>query len=479
MLNINLQNSYAFFDGEIDKKAAKEIDMLMSYELIGHNFMNINNSWDGRIRLLKGNKFPIGLVDSATDILEKHNIEYKINDLRPTFKYGPPVPSAASSPFKARDYQVEAVNACIRSGSGIARMCTGSGKTFVIASLVAHYNVPSIIYVISVDLLYQMVDTLKKAFNIDAGIIGDGKCDIKKINIMTIWSAGAAFNKKLDSSYAENAKLGGKEPSDKSQQIQDLVKGAKLFILDECQYAGSDTFQFINNISMSARHRFLFSGTPWREAGDDILLEAVAGKKVIDISASKLIKEGHLVKPKILFKDVPPMKGVGRNYHEVYSNYISKNVIRNTMAVNAGVNFFKKGHSVLFLVKKIEHGNIIADMLKAKNVNFVYLDGSKSSSVRTKAIEKARTGEVKVIIASSIFDQGVDIPNLDVLIHLGGGKSTGRMLQRIGRVIRGSEGKDKAFVLDFIDNAKYLKEHSAIRYDISKSESEFMVIKQS
>ena len=52
------------------------------------------------------------------------------------------------------------------------------------------------------------------------------------------------------------------------------------------------------------------------------------------------------------------------------------------------------------------------------------------------------------LIASKIFDQGVDIPNLDALVLAGSGKSSGRALQRIGRVIRNAPGKKKAIVVE-------------------------------
>jgi superfamily II DNA or RNA helicase len=82
------------------------------------------------------------------------------------------------------------------------------------------------------------------------------------------------------------------------------------------------------------------------------------------------------------------------------------------------------------------------------------------------------------LVASKIFDQGVDIPELDALILAGSGKSSGRALQRIGRVIRLSKGKEKAVVVDFFDNCKYLKDHSESRIKIYESEPGFNIIKR-
>ena len=50
---------------------------------------------------------------------------------------------------------------------------------------------------------------------------------------------------------------------------------------------------------------FFFQETPWRDSGDDILIEAVGGPKFYDLSATTLIRRDILVAPEIHFIDVP------------------------------------------------------------------------------------------------------------------------------------------------------------------------------
>ncbi len=61
------------------------------------------------------------------------------------------------------------------------------------------------------------------------------------------------------------------------------------------------------------------------------------------------------------------------------------------------------------------------------------------------------------------------------LILAGGGKSRLRALQRIGRVIRSFPGKTMSAVVDFYDQAKFLKNHSEVRYATYCSEPGFKV----
>jgi superfamily II DNA or RNA helicase len=86
--------------------------------------------------------------------------------------------------------------------------------------------------------------------------------------------------------------------------------------------------------------------------------------------------------------------------------------------------------------------------------------------------EKITSGKIKCIVASTIYDIGVDLPILSGLIIAGGGKSSVRALQRVGRVIRLHPSKKQAAIIDFADQAPYLLEHSERRRDILLEEFE-------
>ena len=354
-----------------------------------------------------------------------------------------------------------------------------SGKSFTIASLVAKYNIPTVVYVIGIELLYQMKETIEASYGIECGIVGGGECDTSKaVTIMTIWSAAAAFNKKIK--ITDNDTTGdSKKHTDKlnKEMVRKRVQEAQLFIFDECQYAASETLQFLHKASVSARHRFLFSGTPWRDTGDDILIEAVSGPRIVDVSATFLIEKGYLVQPKIYFLDVPVMRGVGKTYHDVYKNYVVENEDRNDLIIKAAKQLVRQGKKVLILVVRVGHGNILLEKLQ-DDFRIKFLDGTKSPKLRMESIEEMKAGKLDIMIASKIFDQGVDIPDLDALILAGSGKSSGRALQRIGRVIRKADGKKKAIVVEFFDNCKYLRDHSEARIKVYRSESGFDIKRQ-
>lgn len=476
MITIYVGNAKCKMVGLRDDRLIRELDRHLSYTVQSYQFMRQNTGWDGRYRLFnkKSGVFPVGLLSMAESILKIQKVPYKIVDSRTDVKCGEPIGIDPNSVFIPRDYQIAAVEAAIKAGSGILRAATGAGKSLIIAMIAGHYNVKSVIYVIGKELLYQMKSTLEAALGIEVGIVGDGQCNIVDgVNICTIWSAAAAFNKKAKILDNDNTK-GKKLKKEKNQAIRNLVNEAELFFVDECQYAAAETVQFLHRESESARYRFLLSGTPWREAGDDILIEAVSGPKFYDITATELIDKKWLVRPYITFVDIPTIRGVGKNYHEVYNNFIVNNDYRNFKIAEATKKMANAGRKVLILVTKVDHGDVIQGFLDP-SLRTDNLNGSNSTNDRMRAIRRMKDGELDVLVASRIFDQGIDIPELDALILAGSGKSTARALQRIGRVIRRKEGKSNAVVLDFYDNCKYLREHSQARYKIYSTEPGFKI----
>ena len=105
-----------------------------------------------------------------------------------------------------------------------------------------------------------------------------------------------------------------------------------------------------------------------------------------------------------------------------------------------------------------------------------FLSGKDNALRRAAVIKGVKEGFVKILIGSTIADEGLDIPNLDVLILLNGGKSSTRAFQRIGRVLRlyknpeTGEEKERAIVFDFQDYTPMLRRHSRRREQLYRTE---------
>jgi superfamily II DNA or RNA helicase len=439
---------------------------------IGRKFIK----WDGVHRILSSNlTFPYGLLSRVQNLYDRYN---KVLDII-SDKDNPSPNNSIEILGRLRElkkyprpYQFDVLNAVKRKDNGIIRAATGAGKTIVAAMMIGHFGKKTILYVIGKDLLYQTHDFFSKVFDEKVGIIGDGLCDIADINIMSVWTVGKALglkSNKIIEDLADGEKDVGAE---KYREIKDAILSAKVHIFDECHLSSCDTIQTISK-NINPEHIYGMSASPWRDDNSDLLIEAVFGGKIIDISASELIKQGYLVKPIIKFLNVPkyPEK-LKKSYQTIYKHYITDNDVRNAKVIKGAIKLVEQGFQPLVSYSRITHGKTLYKEI-SKHIPCILLSGKDSADVRRDAKEKLESGQIKAILASTIFDIGVDLPSLSGLIVAGGGQSSVRSLQRIGRVIRPHPGKEFAAVIDFLDNEHFLKKHSLSRKKIYSIEEEF------
>ena len=81
----------------------------------------------------------------------------------------------------------------------------------------------------------------------------------------------------------------------------------------------------------------------------------------------------------------------------------------------------------------------------------VYL-GTTSAENRAQLVEKLQYGEIKILCAVNVLNEGVDIPFLECLLFLRPTESKRIFFQQLGRGLRLNHGKEKVLVLDFIGN---------------------------
>ena len=422
-------------------------------------------TWDGKRHLLGSTgKFPIGLLPRVQDFLARKGIYPQIIDERTpkqsanSFDISGNLAALDKTP---RPYQVSAVQKTVEDDRGIIRMATGSGKTLVAALIAAKLGKSTIIYVIGKDLLYQLQKFFSRVFGLEIGIIGDGKCEINDINIATVWSVGQALGLKKNNTLDDSNDSEKKMDPGKFRKIKELLLNTRVHIMDECHLAACDTVQTISR-NIKAEYVYGMSASPWRDDGADLLIEAFLGRKVVDISARELIKKGYLVEPNIRFLAPKPYQYKSGKYPTIYSRYIIDNEQRNAMIIKGATRLVEQGFVPLVLFHTIRHGDILFADLK-KNVPTALLSGKDTSKVRERIKGELEDGKVKCIIASKIFDIGIDLPILSGLVIAGAGKSSVRALQRIGRVIRPYSGKSMAAIIDFADQAPYLSDHAGIR----------------
>lgn len=465
-----------------DSTLFNKVRNFLSYRLAGVEFTAAyQNGWNGMTYLLdKKGYFLLGLIKKVRWLLNKSNVIFVEEDLRKPVIENSEIDISERLKelgLVPRDYQERILQACVDNEKGIVRACTASGKTLVTAMLTAKFNKPTIIYVIGLNLLKQFYDLFSSIFNEKIGFIGNGVCDIQRINIASIWTVSKALN--IKGKIIDDDEIELKEKSTSESQnilIRKMLKETKIHILDESHVANTTTLRSIFN-EINPERMYGFSGTPFRDDNSDLLMHGILGEQIVNISASELISKGVLAQPIIKFVSVPTIDDSPQQYQSVYKEYIVENEVRNNLIVKNVKDLLEKKYTPLVLFKQIRHGEALFEKFKDAGIKCEMLNGLDSLDKRIEIMKKIETKEIDLIIASMIFDIGIDLPPLNSLVLAGGGRSSIRCLQRCGRIIRPYPGKKIAAIIDFFDQAKHVKKHSQIRAQIYASEPGFKIIK--
>lgn len=124
------------------------------------------------------------------------------------------------------------------------------------------------------------------------------------------------------------------------------------------------------------------------------------------------------------------------------------NESRNAAAVAVANREVAQGSTGLLLVESIEQGKDFAAKIPGSMLAYSRM-GIKA---RRACIEGARDGSIKCMIATSLADEGLDIPRLSFVVLTSCGKSSRLAEQRTGRVLRQFDGKATGRIYDFADN---------------------------
>lgn len=475
---------------EEDSDLLSKLDEALSFKVPGAEFSRAFKGyvdrtgkftrWDGlRHVLTKDLKVGSGLIPRIVEFYKDNGLEIEVEDNRPVKSIGSPIDilprlkEMGKIPYK---YQSNIIPTIDKNDRGIIKLSTGGGKSILSALITAHLGKKAIIYVIGKDLLYQFYDLFRDIFGDRAGIVGDGVCQISDFNIVSIWTAGQAIGIKKGDLLLEADDSGEKVDLSRRDDIIKMMEESRVNFWDECHMSACGTIQEIYRHSKNAEHQYGLSGTPWREDNADLLIEAILGRYIVNIPASYLIERGFLAKPIIKFIEVPELtiKPINNVYATLYKDYIVNNSVRNNLILKSTKMLVDQGYQTLVLFNSLAHGKILYELI-SQDVECVVLDGSDNKETRDEVKRKVMAGEVRCVLASRIFDIGIDLPCLSGLVLAGGGKSSVKALQRVGRVIRKYDGKTHAAVVDFADTCKFLDKHSKIRFKVYRSEDGFDV----
>ncbi|WP_406381672.1 DUF3427 domain-containing protein [Streptomyces sp. NBC_01618] len=98
----------------------------------------------------------------------------------------------------------------------------------------------------------------------------------------------------------------------------------------------------------------------------------------------------------------------------------------------------------------VAHAVFMADFFRRAGLNAIALSGETSRHERKEALDQLKARALQVIFSVDLFNEGLDIPDVDTLLLLRPTSSATVFLQQLGRGLRRTEDKAVLTVLDFI-----------------------------
>lgn len=386
-----------------------------------------------------------GLLDSLKAWFKQQGIEAAFQELTPEDKNSlllKPDWSVLQN-YQLRNRQEECLKAIVERKHGIIDAPVGFGKTFLMGVLTQLYPKAKFhVITKSVAIANRIYKDLLRITS-DVGMIGGGKnITGKRITVITADSL-----KKSDGD-------------------------ADFLIWDEAHQAAASTYSALLLRIYRYSRNYGFTATPTgRSDGSDPVLKMLFGDTIFEMKYDEAKDRGLVVPVSVRWLTCSDVLPTALNYTNRVSlerHAIWRNRSRNQMIAD-DVRKISNDESVLILVGKVEHAVNLAKELP----EFTLVYGSMSEEdcewykrqkllpedyrpinarEREELKEAFRDGRIKKVIATDVWNTGVDFPDLRYVYNVSARGSSILTTQGAGRVSRIASGKFNGTVIDIVDD---------------------------
>lgn len=386
----------------------------------------------------KNGEFLLGFLDRICRELSTRNIAFEVIG-RPeklTFE----IQKIAG--YTLRPDQEHLVSLALSAQRGVIKAPTGSGKTVIMGHIAKSLPGKKLFLCHSVSLVTQTYEEFQKMSLNPSLLYGKEKNLDGDVVISTI-QAISRVDKAL---------------------ICDMFD---VVLVDEAHRIGGfeGTYAQVLKVLIADIRIGLTATLPKRGVEASLALEGLIGPVIGSLSMKKAIASEIIAVPKVKLIGIPKNSNIQmmKRYHEIYQTGIVKNRMRNKAIAKFASEMKAQGKTLLIYVNQLEHIDMIATELEKLSVFYDVVKGEIESEDREQIKKLIGSKKIDVVIASSAWKEGINIPSIDCVVIAGGGKSEIAVLQSAGRGLRRTAEKTEVLIVDFIDQGKYLSEHMAER----------------
>ena len=348
-----------------------------------------------------------------------------------------------------RDYQREALAKWLENGNkGIIALPTGSGKTLIGIAALARVQERTLIITYTKEQLTQWIEMILNFTDIPKNMVAPFYSEEKKLAPITVSTYQTAF-----------------------RYIDQLSLRYSFLIVDEVHHLPADKFRTIA-LGMYSPKRMGLSATVIREDGRHVDLFPLMGGIVYYKTPQEMVDKGYLapyetfiVKVKLTEEERAKYDRLKEAYKRLTNGIPFKEVlaraqkgnflmaralkIHNEMlqiyqkakekekaVVNIVAKELESGSKILVFTQYVDQAEEIGKLLGASVIT-----GSTDPKQRKKTLEEFRNAKEGILVLTTVGDEGLDIPDVNVGIIVAGTGSRRQFVQRLGRLLRPKPGK--------------------------------------
>ena len=352
---------------------------------------------------------PRGLKEKLFEYLNYNLVKYKIIDNRVFEKI-----ETKRILFTLRAEQEDAIKEILKYDSSICVAPPGFGKTLIGAKIFEQRAVKTLIIVNKNMLLDQWISRFVDYFG------------YKKSDIGFLGKSQNRLNGNIDIATMQSL-----------NNSPELVENYAQVIVDECHHIPALTFeQIVKNFK--GKYILGLSATPNRKDELDPILYQQLGNISYEYKKPKT-HTNRLLVIKTEFTSSAD------NYAAIINELVSNEDRNRQIVKTIKENIDRK---ILLLSDRIEHLNLLENILKEENIDFVSVHGSQNKKEQVENMQKVKTSSL-ILATSSFFGEGIDFPHLNTIIFATPISFYGRLIQYLGRIGRGNQ---ECLAIDFLDS---------------------------
>jgi len=440
-MKINYLNSIY---SQVDKGVARQLRQCLAYPgvfYITHQYSKERKEYE-KYYINKDGSFYTGLIPRLLEYARKKKLDLEVDYSKREVLKAENKPSVKGLTF--RGYQVKLIEDIIKYQRGIIQSPTGSGKTEMMIGVISCFPSSKVLILAhTLDIVNQTANRIKKYNFKNVSIItGNRKEKLNQITLSTIQS----FSKLDPVLYST---------------FFDIV------FVDEAHHVAASQYGKVFSEILSPI-RIGFTATPLADKYKELVAEGYLGPIIGKLTIEEAGELEILARPKIKLIAIPEIQSIKglSGYKAIYRAAIINSNARNLLIINEVERNKKENKTVLIMVKEIEHGSNLESLCIKLGINVKFVHGSTVSEERERIRQALNKKEYDCVISTTVWREGIDIPELDSVVNACGGKSEIMTLQTIGRGLRKTKDKEVVEIIDFLDPYKYLALHTIQRLQI-------------